>query len=97
MKNTHELGKWLLEQPNLPIDKLFASIDIESGVNDKHGDEIIAKLYGHSLIEAIAVGNPTAATPVTNIALHFETSSSSDEGIHVGELVKSEATKTVSN
>ncbi|ELP6118948.1 TPA: hypothetical protein I7730_15960 [Vibrio vulnificus] len=93
MKDTHELGKWLLEQPNLPIDKLFASIDIESGVNDKHGDEIIAKLYGHSLIEAFTIGSPAAATPVTNIALHFETSASSAEGIHVGNLVKSEATK----
>ncbi|MEF1337508.1 hypothetical protein REH81_12065 [Vibrio rotiferianus] len=74
---SHELAKALLEMPD---GELVASLDIETDVKDKHGDEIIAKVFGYSMIEAFASQN--------EVVLQFEGSGAGGEGVDVIEVVK---------
>lgn len=77
---SHELAKALLEMPD---GELVASLDIETDVKDKHGDEIIAKVFGYSMIEVFA----TRATR-NEVVLQFESSGAGGEGVDVIEVVK---------
>lgn len=46
-----------------------SSIDIETNVEDANGEQVIAKLYGYSIIEVID-------SPKSEVVIHFEQSES---------------------
>lgn len=75
--NTHEVARMLLNAPNSEI---FASIDIATGVKDEYGDEIIAKIFGSSLVDVTCEKHYGAT-------LLFELSHSGGEGVDVVETV----------
>lgn len=87
---SHELAKILLENNDAPI---TATVEIETGVYDKHGDEIIAHLDCFSIIEVIENKDTPWGKVVENI-IHFESSCSRTDGIDVIKVV-SEAAKKV--
>lgn len=61
---SHELARRLLSMPDLDV---VASVDIATGILDKHGDEIIDKIFGTSICEVFE--------DRTESILHFELSS----------------------
>lgn len=79
---SHELARALLKMPD---GELVASLDIDTGVKDKFGDVIVAKIFGYSMIDAFASQN--------EVVLQFEStgsgSGSSGAGVDVIEVVKS--------
>ena len=77
-----ELAAILLQNPDAEIS---ASLDIETKVFDKHGDEIIAKIHGYSLCEAIQI-QPSPNSSVQEIVLLFEQSGAGN-GIDVIETI----------
>lgn len=86
---SHELARALLETNDAPIS---ATVEIETGVFDKYGDEIIAHLECYDLIELIQRQHKLGGDVTENI-LHFESSSSTSEGIDVVKVVSEAAYK----
>jgi hypothetical protein len=76
--NTHEIAKYWLDNPDKEIE---VSLDIPTGVIDKHGDEIIAKVFGSGLVDYFSPNHDSAT-------LHFEVAHSGGEGVDVVEVVK---------
>lgn len=87
---SHELAKLLLENNDAPIS---GTVEIETGVKDKWGDEIIAHLDCHSIIEVYA-RKYTPNGKVFENKIHFECSVSRTEGIDVVQVVSDAAKKS---
>ena len=81
---SHELAKLLLASNDAPIS---ATVEIETGVEDKYGDEIIAHLECYSLFEVISQTDGPAQGNVIENILKFEASGSRAEGIDVVAVV----------
>lgn len=87
---SHELAKALLETNDAPI---YATVEIETGVYDKYGDEIIAHLECYDLIDIISPQDRPNGKVTENI-LKFESSGSRLDGIDVVQVV-SDAAKNI--
>lgn len=84
---SHELAKLLLETNDAPIS---ATVEIETEVYDKYGDEIIAHLECFSIIDVIANKDTPWGEVVENI-IKFESSGSRLDGIDVVKVVSQAA------
>ncbi len=73
----HELAKQLLSLPDMDVS---ASCDIETGVFDEGGDEVIAKLFADGICEVFSDNY--------GITIQFESSCSGGEGVDVIEVVR---------
>lgn len=74
---SHELAKLLLSKPDVDV---TASLDVQSGVYDKHGDEYTSKVFGYSLIDVIQSNADTT--------LLFEVSGSGGDNVDVLDAVR---------
>ncbi|CAM0068013.1 hypothetical protein VPHK406_0271 [Vibrio phage K406] len=86
---SHELARALLETNDAPIS---ATVEIETGVFDKYGDEIIAHLECYSILELISNRFDPWSEVIENI-IHFEFSGSRLDGIDVVKVVSEAAHK----
>ena len=90
---SYELAKILLEGNDAPI---TATVEIETGVYDKHGDEIIAHLDCFSIVEVYARQLDPNGEVFEN-KIHFESSCSRTDGIDVVKVVSEAAKKMEGN
>jgi hypothetical protein len=77
---SHEIAEALLKHIDVEVN---TSVDIPTGVFNEHGDEIVAKIFGHSIVETICAN--------VGVTFHFEACGSSGEGgeaVDVIEAVK---------
>ncbi|CAH9013704.1 hypothetical protein VP249E411_P0133 [Vibrio phage 249E41-1] len=86
---SHELAKLLLENNDAPIS---GTVEIETGVYDKHGEEIIAHLDCFSIIDVYARQFEPNGEVFEN-KIHFECSVSRTDGIDVVQVVSDAAKK----
>lgn len=86
---SHELAKALLETNDAPIS---ATVEIETGVYDKYGDEIIAHLECFNIVEVYA-RQYSPDSQVFENKIHFESSVSRLDGIDVVQVVSDTAKK----
>lgn len=63
-----------------PDNEIICSVDIDTNIKDKYGDNIIAKVFGYSIVDAFSSQGETV--------LHFEESGSGGYGVDVIEVVK---------
>lgn len=75
--DSHKLAEQILQ---LPSGELMASIDIDTEIEDKNGDTIVAKLFAHSVCE---VFNDNG-----DIVIHFEQAGAGGEHVNVIEATK---------
>ncbi len=87
---SHELARILLENNDAPIS---GTVEIETGVKDRWGDEIIAHLECYSIIECIALEDHPNGEVIENI-IKFESSGSRVHGIDVVQVVSDAAKKS---
>ena len=86
---SHELARALLETNDAPIS---ATVEIETGVFDKYGDEVIAHLECYDLIDIISPQDKPNGSVTENI-IKFESSGSRLDGIDVVKVVSEAARK----
>ncbi len=86
---SHELARALLETNDAPIS---ATVEIETGVFDEYGDEIVAHLECYGLVELMNV-QQAPWSGVSDKILHFESSGSRLDGIDVVKVVSEAANK----
>lgn len=88
---SHELAKALLEANDCPIS---ATVEIDTGILDKHGDEIIVNLECYDLIDLISLKYHPNGKVTENI-LQFETSGDREGVISVLGSVRKAADRAV--
>ena len=81
-----ELAKLL---NTVPDGTVFASLDIDTGVIDSHGNVIVAKIFGRSVCDAFK------NIEGTGIMIHFEESESDDSCGNVVEIIRTDAKKKI--
>ncbi len=88
---SHELAKILLSNPDV---KISATVEVDTGIEDKHREVIIAHVECYDLFETIEVrSSPWSETH--EIILHFTEAGGRRDGINTVAAIGKAADKAV--